>query len=40
MANIREEFHRLYNQTLMDFIRDDTSGDYRKILLAIVGGQE
>lgn len=38
MANIRSEFHRMYGQTLMDFIRDDTSGDYRKILLAIVSG--
>ncbi|XP_050391394.1 annexin A4 [Patella vulgata] len=38
MKQIKEEFQRRYGKTLESFIRDDVSGDYRKILMALVGG--
>ncbi|XP_070544346.1 annexin-B12-like isoform X3 [Ptychodera flava] len=37
MVQIKHEFQRMYSQPLSQFIADDTSGDYKKILLAIVG---
>ncbi|XP_070544353.1 annexin A7-like isoform X2 [Ptychodera flava] len=37
MEQIKHEFQRMYSQPLSQFIADDTSGDYKKILLAIVG---
>lgn len=36
MVEIKQEFKAQYNQTLEKFIEGDTSGDYRKILLALV----
>ncbi|KAL5010563.1 hypothetical protein ScPMuIL_012868 [Solemya velum] len=36
MVQIKEEFQRSYKQTLGMFITDDTSGDYRKLLLALI----
>lgn len=39
MVEIKQEFQRAYNQSLGRFIKGDTSGDYRKILLAIIGGE-
>nr|XP_054774895.1 uncharacterized protein LOC129283083 [Lytechinus pictus]XP_054774896.1 uncharacterized protein LOC129283083 [Lytechinus pictus]XP_054774897.1 uncharacterized protein LOC129283083 [Lytechinus pictus] len=38
MLNIKGEFQSAYQQSLGQFIADDTSGDYKKILLALVGG--
>jgi len=38
MVQIKEEFSRMYKQKLEGFIADDTSGDYRKLLMALVGG--
>ncbi|KAL8592334.1 hypothetical protein ACOMHN_044270 [Nucella lapillus] len=38
MKQIKEEFQRRYSQSLDAFIRDDTSGDYSHLLLALVGG--
>lgn len=38
MANIKEEFYRNYNKTLESFIKGDTSGDYKHLLLNIVQG--
>ncbi|XP_076454861.1 annexin-B12-like [Babylonia areolata] len=38
MKQIKEEFHRRYSQSLDAFIRDDTSGDYRRLLTALIGG--
>lgn len=36
MVQIKQDFQRLYGKTLDSFIRDDTSGDYRKVLMALV----
>nr|KAG5713812.1 hypothetical protein BaRGS_024439 [Batillaria attramentaria] len=38
MKQIKEEFQRRYGQSLEAFIRDDCSGDYRRLMLALVGG--
>ncbi|CAL8091839.1 unnamed protein product [Calicophoron daubneyi] len=38
MGKIKEEFQRAYGKTLETWIADDTTGDYRKILQALVGG--
>ncbi|XP_065314124.1 annexin A4-like isoform X2 [Gordionus sp. m RMFG-2023] len=38
LAQIRQDFRRIYNKCLETFIKDDTSGDYEKILLALVVG--
>jgi len=40
MVQIKEEFQRLYGKTLVSYIQGDTSGDYKKLLLALVGGAE
>lgn len=40
MEKIKEEFKKLYKQTLQDFINDDISGDYKKIILALVNGNK
>jgi len=37
MVQIKSCFLNKYKQTLWNFIKDDTSGDYKKVLLAIVG---
>jgi len=37
MVQIKSCFLEKYKQTLWNFIKDDTSGDYKKVLLAIVG---
>ncbi|BFZ17663.1 hypothetical protein BsWGS_20702 [Bradybaena similaris] len=36
MKQIKVEFQRLFGKTLEAFIRDDISGDYRKLMLALV----
>ncbi|XP_064594867.1 annexin A6-like [Liolophura sinensis] len=36
MVQIKEQFQRLYKQTLGMFIKDDISGDYRKLCLALI----
>ena len=36
MQEIKQEFQRMYKKTLQSYIKDDTSGDYERILLAIV----
>ncbi|PVD38915.1 hypothetical protein C0Q70_01540 [Pomacea canaliculata] len=38
MKQIKLEFQRRYGQTLDAFVRDDISGDYRRLILALVGG--
>lgn len=40
MLDIRENFKRLYGKSLYSFIKGDTSGDYRKVLLALCGGDD
>ncbi|XP_046543180.1 annexin A11-like isoform X1 [Haliotis rubra] len=37
MGLIKEEFERNYGKTLASFIKGDTSGDYKKILLGLIG---
>uniref|UniRef100_M3Y5Z1 Annexin n=1 Tax=Mustela putorius furo TaxID=9669 RepID=M3Y5Z1_MUSPF len=40
MMDIRENFKRLYGKSLYSFIKGDTSGDYRKVLLILCGGDD
>ncbi|XP_061473389.1 annexin A6 isoform X2 [Rhineura floridana] len=40
LLNIRREFWDIYDKSLYHMIEKDTSGDYRKALLAICGGEE
>ncbi|XP_014664979.1 PREDICTED: uncharacterized protein LOC106807208 [Priapulus caudatus] len=37
MTQVAESFQRGYKQTLAQFVREDTSGDYRKLLLLLLG---
>uniref|UniRef100_A0A671WFR4 Annexin n=1 Tax=Sparus aurata TaxID=8175 RepID=A0A671WFR4_SPAAU len=39
MLDIKAEFLKMYGKTLYSFIKGDTSGDYRKILLELCGGE-
>ncbi|XP_053267385.1 annexin A4 [Pleuronectes platessa] len=39
MLDIKAQFLKMYGKTLPSFIKGDTSGDYRKILLELVGGE-
>ncbi|XP_033643977.1 annexin A7-like isoform X1 [Asterias rubens] len=39
MVEIKQEFYKEYKQTLGKFIAGDTSGDYKRILLELVGGE-
>jgi hypothetical protein len=38
MHYIKAEFANMYNKTLEHMIAGDTSGNYRKFLLTLVGG--
>ncbi|XP_073829567.1 annexin B10-like [Musca autumnalis] len=38
LGNIKEEFERIYNRTLVSAIKSETSGDYKRALCALVGG--
>lgn len=38
LKDIKERFGEMYDQSLEDFITDDCSGDYKRILLSIVEG--
>uniref|UniRef100_W5NCR4 Annexin n=1 Tax=Lepisosteus oculatus TaxID=7918 RepID=W5NCR4_LEPOC len=38
MLDIKSEFRKMYGKTLYSFIKGDASGDYRKILLELCGG--
>ncbi|KAM3830616.1 annexin A4 isoform 2-T3 [Vipera latastei] len=40
MIDIKAEFKRAYGQSLYSFIKGDTSGDYRKVLLLLCGGED
>ncbi|KAG8128514.1 hypothetical protein E2320_015363 [Naja naja] len=40
LLNIRREFWELYDKSLHHMIEKDTSGDYRKALLAVCGGED
>ncbi|MCI4388469.1 hypothetical protein PGIGA_G00086250 [Pangasianodon gigas] len=39
MIDIKAEFLKMYGKTLNSFIKGDTSGDYRKILLELCGAE-
>ena len=39
MAAIKQEFNRMYGKTLASFVKGDTSGDYKKVILGIIGEQ-
>ncbi|GCB61418.1 hypothetical protein scyTo_0007050 [Scyliorhinus torazame] len=40
MLDIRAEFKKMYGQSLYSFIADDSSGDYRKLLLQLCGSND
>nr|XP_028597009.1 annexin A4 isoform X2 [Podarcis muralis] len=40
MIDIKAEFKRMYGKSLYSFIKGDTSGDYRKVLLLLCGGED
>jgi len=40
MGNIKEEYEKLYKESLEKAIKGDTSGDYRKALLALIESPE
>lgn len=37
LANIKYEYERLYGKTLLSAVKGETSGDYRRALLALIG---
>lgn len=37
LVQIKQVFSQMYQKTLASMISSDTSGDYRRLLLAIVG---
>ncbi|XP_027880890.1 annexin A4 isoform X2 [Xiphophorus couchianus] len=39
MLDIKSQFQKIYGKSLHSFIKGDTSGDYRKILLELCGGE-
>ncbi|KAM9735620.1 annexin A4 isoform 2-T3 [Menidia menidia] len=39
MLDIKAQFLKIYGKTLYSFIKGDTSGDYRKVLLELCGGE-
>ncbi|XP_067326813.1 annexin A4 [Anolis sagrei] len=40
MIDIKADFKRMYGKSLYSFIKGDTSGDYRKVLLHLCGGDD
>ncbi|XP_019338210.2 annexin A4 [Alligator mississippiensis] len=40
MLSIRNEFKSMYGKSLYSFIKGDTSGHYRKVLLCLCGGED
>ncbi|XP_063788148.1 annexin A4 [Pseudophryne corroboree] len=40
LLEIRSEFKKMYGKSLHSFIKGDTSGDYRKLLLKLCGGED
>jgi len=40
LADVKEAFQLLYEKSLEEWIEDDTSGDYKKILIAICKGNK
>ena len=40
LAEIKLVFKEMYEQTLSSFVKDDCSGDYKRMLIAIIGYEE
>ncbi|XP_004691538.2 PREDICTED: annexin A4 [Condylura cristata] len=40
MLDIRANFKKMYGKSLHSFIKGDTSGDYKKVLLILCGGED
>lgn len=38
LGNIKQEFEKVYEQSLESWVEDECSGDYKKILVALVSG--
>lgn len=38
MGAIKQRFHAAYGKSLGEWIADDTSGNYEKLLLRLIGG--
>ena len=38
LENIKREFERAYDKTLISFVKSETSGDYKKALCKLIGG--
>jgi len=38
LGNVKQEYERLYDKTLESAVRNETSGDYKRALLALIGG--
>jgi hypothetical protein len=39
-VEIKKAFHQMYGKPLGKMIKGDTSGDYEKLLLTLIGGVE
>lgn len=37
LQNIKDEFEQMYNKSLHSVVKDETSGDYKRALLALIG---
>lgn len=37
LGNIKQEYERLYDKTLLSAVKSETSGDYKKALCALIG---
>lgn len=37
LQNIKDEFEQMYNKTLISAVRDETAGDYKRALCALIG---
>ncbi|XP_012277843.1 annexin B10 isoform X2 [Orussus abietinus] len=38
LGNIKEEYERIYDKTLESAVKNETSGDYKRALVALIGG--
>ncbi|XP_050070563.1 annexin B10-like [Anopheles maculipalpis] len=38
LQNIKDEFEQMYNKTLLSMVKNETSGDYKRVLCALIGG--
>lgn len=36
LGTIKKEFEKLYDKTLVSYVKSDTSGDYRRALVALI----